>query len=97
MTDREVKRELCFSSGSTCSPHRGDGICHLQVREAYLPKINEEKFILELVDMQSSITMPQEIHTKGAAQFWSDVNINQSSNVKKAAVMMLSMFGLTYT
>lgn len=74
------------------------------MREAYLPEakevvptIDEEKFILEPVDMQSSITMPQELRTKGPAQFWSDVNIHQFPNVKKAAVMMLRMFGSTYT
>lgn len=62
-----------------------------------LPTIDEGKFILKLVDMQSTVTMPQELCTKGPAQFWSDVNVHQFPSVKKAAVMVLSMFGSTYT
>lgn len=61
-----------------------------------LPTIDEGKFIPRLVDMQSSVTMPQELRTKGPAQFWSDVNVHQFPNIKKAAVMVLSMFGSTY-
>ena len=62
-----------------------------------VPSIDEGRFILELVDMQSSITMPQELRTNGPAQFWSDVNVHQFPNVKKVAIHVLSMFGSTYT
>ncbi|KAG2458315.1 SCND3 protein, partial [Polypterus senegalus] len=62
-----------------------------------VPSIDEGKFTLELVDMQSSVTMAQELSTNGPAMFWTDVNKNQFPNIKKVAIVMLSMFGSTYT
>lgn len=62
-----------------------------------VPSINEGKFTLKLVDMQSSITMVQELCTKGPAMFWTDVNVHQFPNIQKVAIVILSMFGLTYT
>ncbi|RXN38167.1 SCAN domain-containing 3-like isoform X2 [Labeo rohita] len=62
-----------------------------------VPSIDEGKFTLELVDMQSSVTMAQELSTNGPAMFWTDVNAHQFPNIKKVAIVMLSMFGSTYT
>lgn len=62
-----------------------------------VPSIDEGKFLLELVDIQSSVTLGQELRTKGPAKFWSDVNVHQFPNIKKVAIVMLSMFGSTYT
>lgn len=60
-----------------------------------VPSIDERKFILELVDMQSSLTMAQELCTYGPAKFWSDVNVHQFPNIKKVAIHILSMCGYT--
>ncbi len=62
-----------------------------------VPSIDEGKFTLELVDMQSSVTMAQELCTNGPTMFWTDVNVHQFPNIKKVAIVMLSMFGSTYT
>ncbi|KAG2461876.1 PP4R1 phosphatase, partial [Polypterus senegalus] len=62
-----------------------------------VPSIDEGKFTLELVDMQSSVTMAQELSTNGPAMFWTDVNAHQFPNIKKVAIVMLIMFGSTYT
>ncbi|QQP57713.1 Uncharacterized protein FKW44_002793 [Caligus rogercresseyi] len=62
-----------------------------------VPSIDEGKFILQLVDMQSSATMAVALRNDGPAKFWSDVNTHQFPNVKKVAVFVLSMFGSTYT
>uniref|UniRef100_A0A3Q4GBG0 HAT C-terminal dimerisation domain-containing protein n=1 Tax=Neolamprologus brichardi TaxID=32507 RepID=A0A3Q4GBG0_NEOBR len=62
-----------------------------------VPSTDEGKFILELVDMQSSLAMAQDLRTNGPAKFWTDVNTHQFPNVKKVAVIILSMFGSTYT
>ncbi len=59
--------------------------------------IDEGKFTLELVDMQSSVTMAQELCINGPTMFWTDVNVHQFPNIKKVAIVMLSMFGSTYT
>lgn len=48
-----------------------------------VPSIDEGKFIFELVDMQSSITMPQQLRTNGPAKFWSDVNGHQFLTSRK--------------
>uniref|UniRef100_A0A3B4ZF37 HAT C-terminal dimerisation domain-containing protein n=1 Tax=Stegastes partitus TaxID=144197 RepID=A0A3B4ZF37_9TELE len=61
-----------------------------------VPSIDEVQFILELVDMQSSLSLPKELRTNGAIQFWSDINVHQFPNLKKIAVTVLSMFGSTY-
>lgn len=61
-----------------------------------VPSIDEGQFILELVDMQSSASMAQQLRTNGPAKFWTDVSAHQFRNVKKVAVV-LSMFGSTYT
>ncbi|KAJ7986678.1 hypothetical protein DPEC_G00342390 [Dallia pectoralis] len=61
-----------------------------------VPSIDEGEFTLELVDMQSSVTIAQELCTNGPAMFWTDVNVHQFPNIKKAAIVMLSMFGSTY-
>uniref|UniRef100_A0A1A8GM58 HAT C-terminal dimerisation domain-containing protein n=1 Tax=Nothobranchius korthausae TaxID=1143690 RepID=A0A1A8GM58_9TELE len=58
--------------------------------------IDEGQFLLELVDMQSSLTMPQELRTNGPAKFWSQINAHQFPNLKNVAVTVLSMFGSTY-
>uniref|UniRef100_A0A3Q1CR85 HAT C-terminal dimerisation domain-containing protein n=1 Tax=Amphiprion ocellaris TaxID=80972 RepID=A0A3Q1CR85_AMPOC len=58
--------------------------------------IDEGQFLLELVDMQSSLTMPQELCANGPAAFWSHVNVHQFPNLKKLAVTVLSMFASTY-
>ncbi|KAI2646908.1 SCAN domain-containing protein 3 [Labeo rohita] len=42
-----------------------------------VPSIDEGKFTLELVDMQSSVTMAQELSTNRPAMFWTDVNAHQ--------------------
>ncbi len=39
-----------------------------------VPSIDEGKFTLELVDMQSSVTMAQELRSNRPARFWSDIN-----------------------
>lgn len=62
-----------------------------------VPSIDDGKFILELVDLQSSLTMAQEFHTKGPVKFWSHVNKHQFPNLHKVAISVLSMFGSTYT
>lgn len=62
-----------------------------------VPSIDEGKFILELVDMQSSRAMAHELHSNGPARFWCNVNVHQFPNIKKVAVHLLSMFGSTYT
>ncbi|KAG2458614.1 ZBT47 protein, partial [Polypterus senegalus] len=62
-----------------------------------VPSIDEGKFTLKLVDMQSSVTMAQELSTNGPAMFWTDVNAHQFPNIKKVAIVMLIMFGSTYT
>lgn len=56
-----------------------------------VPSIDEGKFILELVDLQSSLTMAQELRTRGPVKFWSDVNRHQFPNVQKVAFHMISM------
>lgn len=62
-----------------------------------VPSIDEGNFTLELVDMRSSVTMAQELRTNGPTMFWTDVNVHQFPNIKKVAIVMLSMFGSTYT
>ncbi len=62
-----------------------------------VPSIDEGKFTLELVDMQSSVTMAQELRSNRPAKFWSDINRHQFSNIQKEAIRVLSMFGSTYT
>lgn len=62
-----------------------------------VPSIDEGKFTLELVDMRSSVTMAQELCTNGPTMFWTNVNVHQFPNIKKVAIVMLSMFGSTYT
>ncbi|KAL2092927.1 hypothetical protein ACEWY4_010239 [Coilia grayii] len=62
-----------------------------------VPSIDEGKFVLELVDMQSSATMATALRNDGPAKFWSDVNAHQFPNIKKVAIFVLSMFGSTYT
>uniref|UniRef100_A0A3Q3EAD9 HAT C-terminal dimerisation domain-containing protein n=1 Tax=Labrus bergylta TaxID=56723 RepID=A0A3Q3EAD9_9LABR len=54
-------------------------------------------FIERLKENFSSITKAQELHTNGPAKFWSDINVHQFPNVKKLAIIVLSMFGSTYT
>ena len=48
-----------------------------------VPSIDEGKFMLELVDLQSSVTMAQELHSKGPAGFWCGVNVHQFPNISK--------------
>uniref|UniRef100_A0A8C1IF79 HAT C-terminal dimerisation domain-containing protein n=1 Tax=Cyprinus carpio TaxID=7962 RepID=A0A8C1IF79_CYPCA len=60
-----------------------------------VPSIDKGKFSLKLVDMRSSVTMAQELCTNGPAMFWTDVNVHQFPNIKKVAIVMLSMFGST--
>lgn len=59
--------------------------------------IDEGKLILELVDLQSSLTVAPELRTMGPVKFWSDVSKHQFPNVHKVAIRLLSMFGSTYT
>nr|XP_054587022.1 proline dehydrogenase 1, mitochondrial [Nothobranchius furzeri] len=44
--------------------------------------IDEGQFLLELVDMQSSLMMPQELRTNGPAKFWSQINAHQFPNLR---------------
>ena len=73
-----------------------EGALSAKAKELAVP-IDEGKFILELVDMRSSLTMAQELRTNGPARFWADVNPHHFPNDKRAAVHVLSMFGSTYT
>lgn len=73
-----------------------EGDLSIRAKEV-VPSTDEGKFILELVDMQSSLAMAQDLRTNGPAKFWTDVNTHQFPNVKKVAVVILSMFGSTYT
>ena len=73
-----------------------EGALSAKAKEVAVP-IDEGKFILELVDMRSSLTMAQELRTNGPARFWADVNPHHFPNDKRAAVHVLSMFGSTYT
>uniref|UniRef100_A0A8C6Q1A1 HAT C-terminal dimerisation domain-containing protein n=1 Tax=Nothobranchius furzeri TaxID=105023 RepID=A0A8C6Q1A1_NOTFU len=68
---------------------------HLNSKEV-VSSIDEGQFLLELVGMQSSLTMPQELCTNGPAKFWSQINAHQFPNLKNVAVTVLSMFGSTY-
>ncbi|XP_060768194.1 SCAN domain-containing protein 3-like [Neoarius graeffei] len=54
-----------------------------------VPSIDEGKFILELVDMQSSATMAGVLRNDGPAKFWSDLNSHQFPNTKKVAIFVL--------
>ena len=73
-----------------------EGALSAKAKELAVP-IDEGKFILELVDMRSSLTMAQELRTNGPARFWTNVRPHQFPNVKRVAVLVLSMFGSTYT
>lgn len=61
-----------------------------KVEEVILP-IDEGKFLLELVYMQSSITLGQGLGTKGPAKFRSEVNVHQFPNAEKVGIFVLSM------
>ncbi|CAL8364845.1 unnamed protein product [Gadus morhua 'NCC'] len=73
-----------------------EGALSAKAKEVAVPS-DKGKFIPKLVDMRSSLTMAQELRTNGPARFWADVNPHQFPNVKRAAVLVLSMFGSTYT
>lgn len=73
-----------------------EGDLSIRAKEV-VPSTDEGKFILELVDMQSSLARAQDLRTNRPAKFWTDVNTHQFPNVKKVAVVILSMFGSTYT
>ena len=73
-----------------------EGALSAKANELAAP-IDMGKLILELVDMRSSLTTAQELRTNGPARFWTNVRPHQFPNVKRAAVLVLSMFGSTYT
>lgn len=73
-----------------------EGDLSTRAKEA-VPSIDEKNFILDVVDLQSSLTTAQELSTKGPEKFRSDVNIHKFPNIKKVAIFVLSMFGSTYT
>ncbi len=50
-----------------------------------VPSIDEGKFT---VDMQSAVTMAQELCTNGPTMFWTDVNVHQFPNIKKVAIVI---------
>ncbi len=52
------------------------------------------KFILKLL---TSLSMAQELRTSRPAKFWIDIKVHQFPNVKKVAIVILSMFESTYT
>ncbi|KAK0135906.1 EPM2A-interacting protein 1 [Merluccius polli] len=82
-------------------PQIGGGFCQRPIHccwdlfaraKEVVPFIDEGKFILKLVDMAlTGVSHPR------ATKFWADVNVHQFPNVKKVAVIVLSMFGSTYT
>uniref|UniRef100_A0A8C1PBE8 HAT C-terminal dimerisation domain-containing protein n=1 Tax=Cyprinus carpio TaxID=7962 RepID=A0A8C1PBE8_CYPCA len=39
----------------------------------------------------------KQLCTNGPTMFWTNVNVHQFPNIKKVAIVMLSMFGSTYT
>lgn len=73
-----------------------EGDLSVRAKEA-VPSTDEGTFILQLVDMQSSVATAQDGRTNGPAKFWTDVSTHQFPNVKKVAVVMLSVFGSTCT
>uniref|UniRef100_A0A3B5BNZ8 HAT C-terminal dimerisation domain-containing protein n=1 Tax=Stegastes partitus TaxID=144197 RepID=A0A3B5BNZ8_9TELE len=78
-------------TGWPLTPYRGDAFyqrpifCSCYRRQsaskAVVPSIDEVQFILELVDMQSSLSLPEELRTNGAIKFWSDINVHQFPNL----------------
>jgi len=60
--------------------------------------IDESTFQMELVDVQSSFALKQHLQSEGAVEFWSKhVGKYQYPTIRKVALLILTMFGSTYT
>lgn len=60
--------------------------------------IDESMFQMEMVDVQSSFALKQHLQSEGAVDFWSKhVNQHQYPTIRKLALLILTMFGSTYT
>lgn len=60
--------------------------------------IAESIFQMELVDVQSSFALKQHLQSEGAVDFWSNhVSQYQYPTIRKVALLILTMFGSTYT
>ena len=63
-----------------------------------MPSIVESIFQMEMVDVQASFALKQHLRSEGAETFWCNhVNKFQYPTVKKVAVLIVTMFGSTYT
>ncbi len=63
-----------------------------------MSNIDESIFQMEMVDMQSSFALKQHLQSEGTENFWSNqVDQNQCPTTRKVALLILTMFGSTYT
>lgn len=63
-----------------------------------LSSVDEGSLQLELVDIQSSSALKEDLQEGGAVKFWSErIQQQQFPNARKVAICMLTMFGSTFT